>query len=408
MSITFIYYLFLIIFMINLETNYSPFRKSVPNIKINIPLFAQYSPDFDSIERIAKKYTSKKNIIVIGNGGSITSFHYFASALGTEKNIHILSTMEPDFLADIKNRCKKNNTAIIAVSKSGTTVGVIEALLYFIDYPSIIVVTENKKSALKEIQELYGFDFIEHPPIGGRYSGFTPSGLLPSAIAGLNIRDIWDGAEKAYKKYSPHVTKNNTALDLAHFLYSCEKKGYNEIFMPIYSSRLLSSKDIITQLIHESCGKEGKGQTLLAAFAPESQHHTNQRFFGGSRNMLGCFVVVDELENKYDIIKIPQKIRNIPLRDGTIGDISNNFYHQSLNYEYIGTKEDAVSNKIPNVTIHVKKITPFTAGMYLAFWHYVTVYLCKLSSVDPFNQPQVESSKEISFSLRKKNNNKHK
>ena len=387
--------------MIKLEKGFLKVKKPKTNININIPLFAQYTPDFTSIEKLAKKYKTKKNIIVIGNGGSITSFHYFYSALQSKKNAYIVSSMEPDLLSDIKRKCRKKDTVIIIVSKSGSTVGAIESLFYFIDYPSIIAVTENKKSCLKEIQEAYNFDFIEHPPIGGRYSGFTPSGLLPAAIAGLDIRKIWKGASTAYKKYSPK-SKNNTAIELASTLYSLDKEDYSEIFMPIYSSKLLSSKDIITQLLHESAGKEGKGQTLLAAFAPESQHHTNQRFFGGKRNMVGCFVVVEELDNKYDIVKVPSKIKDLKLRDGTLEDINNNFYYKALKAEYIGTRDDAANNKIPNITISLKKITPENIGHYLAFWHYVTVYICSFLGVNAFNQPEVEASKKISFELRKK------
>ncbi len=386
--------------MIKLDIKFSNIKKTQPKLNTDLPLFAQYTPDFKSIDKLAKKYKSKKNIIVIGNGGSITSFHYFFTALRTNKNIFIVSTMEPDELSDIKKKCNKKDTIIIAVSKSGNTVGVIESLLYFIDFPSVIIITENKKSAIKQIQEKRNYDYIEHPPIGGRYSGFTPSGLLPAAIAGLDVRGIWKGASKAYKSYNPKA-KNNLALKLASVFYELDKKKYNEIFMPIYSSRLIGSINIITQLIHESVGKNRKGQTLLATYAPESQHHTNQRFFGGKKNMIGCFIVVDEFKNKYDRVEVLKELKDVDLRDGKLSDIDNNYYSQALQYEYLGTKEDAKNNKIPNITIHIKKITPESVGEYLAFWHYVTVYNCVLNGVDPFNQPQVESSKAISFKLRK-------
>jgi glucose-6-phosphate isomerase len=388
-------------FMIKIDTKYSLVNNVRSTIKLDLPLFAQYSPNFEEIDKLAKKYKNKKNIIVIGNGGSITSFHFFLTALKSNKNVFLVSTMEPDFLADVKSKCKKEDTVIIAISKSGTNVGPIESLMYFIDYPSVIIITEQKKSAIKEIQERYNFDFIEHPPVGGRYSGFTPSGLMPAAIAGLDIKKIWVGASKAYKLYDPK-SKNNAAIQLASVLYDLDKKGYGEIFMPIYSSKLFGSGQILTQLIHESAGKERKGPTILAVFAPESQHHTNQRFFGGKRNMLGCFVVVDEQDQKYDIVKVPKKIKDIKLREGTLEDLNDNFYSKALYSEFYGTWKDAVNNKIPNIVLHVDKVTPESAGMYLAFWHYVTAYLCTLYDVNPFDQPQVESSKEISFLMRKK------
>lgn len=387
--------------MISLDLENSNVKKIQTNLKIDLPLFAQYTPDFKSIDKLATKYKSKKNIIVIGNGGSITSFHYFYIALGNKKNFYPISTNEPDYLAYVKSKCKKNDTVVISVSKSGSNVQQLESSMYFSDYPNFIAVTGSTKSTLKKIQEKLGFDFIEHPPIGGRYSGFTPSALLPAAIAGLDIKKIWKGASDGYKKYGPKI-KNNSAVKLASTLYELDKKGYNEIFMPIYSTKLKGSMDIITQLIHESVGKNRKGQTLFATFAPESQHHSNQRFFGGKKNMLGCFVIVDEFENKYDRVKIPKKIQELPIRDGTLADLDNNFYSKALYYEYLGTKEDTIKNKIPNITIHIKKVTPESVGELLAFWHYVTVYNCVLNGVDPFDQPQVESAKAIGFKLRKK------
>jgi len=388
--------------MINLDLKNSNVKKVQTNLKIDLPLFAQYTPDFKSIEKLAKKYKSKKNVIVIGNGGSITSSHYFHIALRKKKNFYPISTNEPDYLAYVKSKCKKSDTVVISVSKSGSNTQQFESSMYFSDYPSFIAITSSTKSTLKEVQEKLGFDFIEHPPIGGRYSGFTPCGLLPAAILGLDIKKIWKGASSGYKKYGPKI-KNNPAVKLASTLYELDKKGYSEIFMPIYSTKLEGAINIITQLIHESVGKDRKGQTLFATFAPESQHHSNQRFLGGKKNMLGCFVVVDEFDNKYDSVKIPKKIQELPIRGGTLADLDNNFYSKTLHYEYLGTKEDTTKNKIPNLTIHIKKITPESVGEFLAFWHYVTVYLCVLNGVDPFDQPQVETAKAISFKLRKKN-----
>ncbi len=371
--------------------------KSKLNMKT--PCFASYSPNIAEIEKIAKKYSKNKNIVVIGNGGSVNSFDYYISALKTEKNVFIVKTMEPDFLYDIRKKCNKNNTVVIAISKSGNTVGVIESLLYFIDYKNIIIITEKENSALKKIQEAYKFDFIEHPNIGGRYSGFTPSGLLPAAIAGINIRKLWQGAKKAYQKYSNK--KPNDAIKIASMLYKLDRKGYSEIFMPIYSSRLMGSDIIITQLIHESVGKKQKGQTLLACFAPESQHHTNQRFFGGKKNMVACFVVVDKNEKNKEKINVPKKLENIKLGNSILKELGKNTYSDALKAEFIGTLKDARRNKIPNIVIHLNKVNEETVGEYLAFWHYAIVYLCILNNVNPFDQPEVDYSKKISLEIRR-------
>lgn len=374
-------------------------KRKCPVLKADVPVFAKCKPDLKTIKKIASKYKSKKNIIVIGNGGSITSFDYFVTALGSKKKHYVVSTMEPDFLSSVKTKCKPSETVIVVVSKSGNTVGVIESMMYFKSYKDIIVVTENKQSAIKKIQEKKSYDYIEHPVVGGRYSGFTPSGLLPAAIAGLDVDKLWKGASSAYRKYSMKK-QGNDAMQLANVFYELDKKEYSEIFMPIYSSKLIGSVNILMQLLHESCGKEGKGQTMIATFAPESQHHTNQRFFGGKKNMIGCFVV-DEQDDSNSVVDISKSLQGIKLRDGSLGDIAGNSYQKALSAEFIGTREDAIANKIPNVVLNVGKINEESVASYLAFWHYVTVYVCMLNNVNPFDQPQVENSKLISYSLRK-------
>jgi glucose-6-phosphate isomerase len=385
--------------MIGVDNSFSGAGLLRSKIRIKTPSFASYIPNIKEINKTAKKYSKKKNIIVIGNGGSVNSFDYYINALKTKKNVFIVKTMEPDFLCDVKNKCSKKDTVIIAISKSGNTVGVIESLLYFINYKDIIIITEKNDSALKKIQETYNFDFLEHPNIGGRYSGFTSSGLLPAAISGINIEKLWKGAKKAYNKYS--AKKPNDAIKLASTLYKLDRKGYSEIFMPIYSSRIMGSGIIITQLLHESVGKKQRGQTLLASFAPESQHHTNQRFFGGKKNMVGCFIVVDKNKKSKEKIKVPKKIQNLILRDGKIVDLGKNTYSDALKAEFTGTLKDARRRKIPNIVIRLEKLDEETVGEYLAFWHYVTVYLCILNGVNPFNQPEVDYSKKISFELRR-------
>ncbi len=95
-----------------------------------------------------------------------------------------------------------------------------------------------------------------------------------------------------YKKCLPAVpVDENPALKLSSALYLLEKREFSEVFMPFYSVKMSGAIPLIVQLMHESVCKDGKGQTFYGALAPESQHHTNQRFFGGQRNVVGLFVI---------------------------------------------------------------------------------------------------------------------
>ncbi|MFW6311913.1 MAG: hypothetical protein ACOC1K_06730 [Nanoarchaeota archaeon] len=367
------------------------------------PVFVKDKPPIKKIKQLASKYSKYKNIIVIGNGGSITSSQAFYTALGNmKKKMYVLNTMEPDYVNKLKKNCKKKDTLVIPISKSGNTVGVIESVMAFIDYP-MLVVTQTENSALYKIAKKRKIETLEHPVVGGRYSGRTTCGLLPAAILDIDIEAINKGALFMYKKCDTSVSiEKNPALKISTILYALDKKGYHEVFLPIYSTRLEGFNNLIIQLIHESSCKEGKGQTIIGALAPESQHHTNQRFFGGKKNILGLFNRVIDQDDTKSVTKIPKDLADIEIRDGKLEDINNIPLNKSIEFEFLGTKHDASNNRIPNMVISIDKITPHSIGEYLALWQYIAVYSSYLREVNPFDQPQVENSKEISFELRKK------
>lgn len=279
--------------------------------------------------------------------------------------------------------------------------GVIESLLAFSDYP-LLPVTTPGTGAISVMAKKQGFDMIPHPEIGGRYSGLTASGLAPSLFFDMDVESIQHGAADMYEKCDPKVPiDQNPALQLAASLYILDKRGYDEIFCPIYSQKLADFKTLIVQLIHETVAKKRKGQTIFSDDAPESQHHTNQRFFGGPKNVCGIFLTVENQENKRSVVKVPASIRRIKERDGKLGDINGVPYEKSLEFEFRGTYQDAIDNKIPCAHISLDKVNAFSVGELIAFWHYVAVYSAWLRDVNPFDQPQVEASKAISFEMRR-------
>lgn len=368
------------------------------------PDFAKFQEDTDAIKAVLKKYRNYTNLIVIGNGGSNTSFKAFHSALvplSSKKKAYILTTMEPDIINEIKKIFPPHNTLVMPVSKSGTTVGVIEAMLAFEGYYMVPVTTPGT-GAISVIADKQNMDMIHHPEIGGRYSGLSASGLAPSIFFDIDVSGIQNGAKSMYEKCDPKVPINsNPALQLAASLYLLDQKGYGEIFCPIYSMKLSGFQNLIVQMIHETVAKNKKGQTVVCADAPESQHHTNQRFFGGPKNMAGVFFSVQNQQDKKSKVNVPAAIRRIKERDGKLGDISGVPYEKALEFEFRGTYQDAINNRIPVAHVSIDTITPYSVGELIAFWQYVAVYSAWLRDVNAFDQPQVEASKALSFEMRK-------
>ncbi|MBC5792765.1 MAG: hypothetical protein H8Z69_01875 [Nanohaloarchaea archaeon] len=363
------------------------------------PDFAEYEPDIENIieKRDQKEY---ENLVVIGNGGSITSFraYLYAFLREAEKNVRLVTTMDPDYLNTLKRELDEEETLIMPISKSGETAGVIEASLFFMDHGyELFPVTSDNDGALRNIIEERDFDWIEHPDVGGRFSGLTETALVPAAFAGIDVHEIREGGEEIYEKLSPE-NKYNPALNVASALYDSEKKGFDQVFTPFYSSRLFGFYPLFVQLMHETVCKEGEGQTFYGDMGPECQHHTNQRVFGGDENVATMFFRTDAHEMQ--TIDVPQDLKNIELRDRKLKDLDGIELSESLKSEYQGVKDAMDEADMPNITINLTDVSHKTLGMLVGFMQYIAVYSAWLRDVDPFNQPDVEKSKQIGFEER--------
>lgn len=360
------------------------------------PTFVKNKNDFKLIEKVSRKHFKVKNLIVIGNGGSITSSWAYYKALDKSgKKVFLVNTMDPDYLFSVKKSCKVKDSLVIAISKSGTTVGVLESLLFFEGYKTLVITSPG--SALFEIAKKKKYEVVEHPDVGGRYSGTSLVAYIPAKILGIDVKKIDAGARRMYRKCSG---KSDLALRLSTALYLLDFNGYDELFLPVYSPRLEGFFSLIVQLIHESSCKEGKGQTVFGGLGPETQHHTNQRFFGGKSNAVGLFVKVEKYDHDTKT-KVPLALKKIVLKDVALNVLDKIPLSKAVEYEFEGTFRDAVRNKIPVCSLSLDKISEETVGEFMAFWHYVAVYSSWLRGVDPYDQPQVEASKQISFELRK-------
>ena len=257
------------------------------------------------------------------------------------------------------------------------------------------MVVTGKSSPLRALAEKLNFKTILHPSIGGRYTAFTEVGLLPAAIVGLDVQALYDGAKTFYALYE----KDNLAWRAASVLYQLEQSGCVDVFMPFYAHNLFPMSGVIVQLCHESFGKGGIGQTYFAHEAPESQHHTNQRFFGGRKNICGIFTTIDTFLHPTQNI-YPTASHSVQIKGHALFDINKIPLEKDMESEAAATMEDARINSIPLAHISISNFTAHEVGAFLAFWQLYAVYASVLRKVDPFDQPQVENSKNISFNKR--------
>ena len=359
------------------------------------PEFVKYQPDFDLIKQYQDDFAHFKNVLIIAHGGSISTFYgyYYALNFQAKKKVYFLSTVDPDYINELKKELDPKETLVISISKSGENTTQIEEMMPFVKYPMVVVT--GKSSPLRALAENLKLQIVTHPAIGGRYTGLTEVALLPAGIVGLDFQGLYEGAKQYYELYQ----KDNFAWKAASVLYQLEQKGYVDVFMPFYTHNLFPMSNLIVQLCHESFGKSGKGQTYFAHEAPESQHHTNQRFFGGTKNICGFFTTVENFLHP-TVNSFPAATHRVQIKGHHLADINKIPLEKSIQFEAEATMEDARINSIPLAHLSVANFTPQEIGKFVAFWQLFAVYSSVLRKVDPFDQPQVENSKSISFNKR--------
>lgn len=380
------------------------YQTELEQIKLmGVPSFESHTPNLEEIKKQTEKYAKYNNIILIANGGSRTSAFAFYNSLfnfRNDVNFEFLTSSEPDWIKSLKKKYSSENTLIIAISKSGDNINNLEPLMSFVDYP-ILAITGNNQTVLGKIAEKMNWEIIIHPKVEGRFSAMTTCGLVPAALMGLDIDQIYAGAKVGYNEYSSQkdISKND-ALKLAAYLYQLEKNGYDEIFASIYSSSLSGFLPLMIQLIHESAGKGDVGQSIFGDYSPESQHHTIQRFFGGKKNMIGLLMITQKTDNDFEI-KIPENISDINYKDVKLSMLEGLRASDTMLFDMKGVFEHCLEKKIPVTEIFVDRITPENVGELIVFWQYFSIYSAMLRGQDPYNQPEVEFSKIVSFNLRK-------
>ena len=369
--------------------------------RLPVPGFVPGHPPFNMISQKSFMYSRMKNILIIAYGGSNTSFLALYGALrnpNLTKNVEVVNTVDPDELYRLRNTYTKRDTLVVAISKSGNTAGVLETLMYFHDYTTVVI-TEETDNALMNLAWRKQWDYLVHPEIGGRFSARTVTTYFPAALMGIDVEQVDYGFMNIYQQCNEQVPiPQNPAKLFAAACRVLEDMGYTEVYVPYYTPRLQGMANLIVQLMHESVCKHGRGQTFYTAYAPEAQHHTNQRIFGGRRNVISLFIRQEQYDHDQRILVQPEMV-SIPYKDTTLSVFESLPFSYAMNFELQGTYETALNNGIPSALLSLERIDPMNMGELIGFFQYVAVYAGYLREVNPFDQPHVESSKKRTIEL---------
>jgi glucose-6-phosphate isomerase len=323
-------------------------------------------------------YMGFKNIVLIGNGGSVNPLVTLSMPFLKGKRLFVVDTEEPGVLRRALSLNKKS-TLVIAASKSGETSSVVMPYCLFKGFKSIVL-TGNAKGTLAKLGKEFGAKIIKVPGISGRFSGFTETCFVPLFLLGVDIERVAEGGRRV---------SFEDAWRLAVFFHECEKKGFYDVFLSIYSRKLSGLYWMASQMVHETIGKSRKGLTLYGGIGPETQHHTNQRVFGGRKNTAALLVYAKDSEKASLGHNVKAMYGGKPL-----GLLKGRDFNSLVLAEYLGTKNATKECKVPCACIETE-ISEENVGELLMLLYLFSYYSARLRGMSPFDQPAVEKSKRI-------------
>ena len=354
-------------------------------------------------------------VIVIGIGGSYLGArcaiealgHQFVRKEGVPQVVFAGNNLSEEYLAELMDLAKSSNTAVIVISKSGTTTEPAVAFRIFKEYieqtygkseasERIVAITDAKKGALKTLATQEGYkSFIVPDNVGGRYSVLTPVGLLPIVIAGFDVRAMLKGAADQREALSVRSAENPAVQYAAmrNLLHSEYGKAI-EIFV-VYNPKFTYPAEWWKQLYGESEGKDGKGIFPASVTNTADLHSMGQFIQEGSRVM---FETVINVENANRSVVIGSDEQNL--------DQLNYLAGKSVNHcnamAQLGTKIAHIDGGVPQMEVSIERINEENLGAIFYFFEFACGVSAYTLGINPFNQPGVEAYKKNMFALLRK------
>lgn len=372
--------------------------------------------EFGRIQKAAEYI--KKNadvLIVIGIGGSylgaravieaIKSQNYNLLCKDTPQIFFIGNSISPSMLNEIVELCADKDICVNVISKSGTTTEPAIAFRVFREMVNskyspeeaakrIFCTTDKAKGTLKELADKEGYEtFVVPDDVGGRYSVLTAVGLLPIAVAGIDIESLMAGAAKAQKELCEPSLEKNDCLRYAAARNCFYDKGKRLECFVSYEPCMTMFNEWLKQLFAESEGKDGKGLYPVSCVFSTDLHSVGQFIQeSGSSLMFETVVKFDSPVSDYVIKEEEGNIDGLNFLAGKTMSYVNEKARQ-------GTLLAHTAGGVGNFIIEADAIDAENIGYMIYFFEKACAISGYILGVNPFNQPGVESYKKNMFAL---------
>lgn len=377
--------------------------------------------EFEKIKKSAKRIQDNSDVlVVIGIGGSYLGAraviealtHTFYAYLPKEQRktpqiLYVGNNLNPNYINDIIDLIGNRDFSINVISKSGTTTEPAIAFRIFREIlenkyglkeaqKRIYVTTDKKKGALKQLADTEKYTtFVIPDNIGGRYSVLTAVGLLPIAVAGIDITKLMNGARFAQEKYVDKSLKYNDCYKYAVIRNLLYKNSKNIEILVSYEPKLHYMIEWWKQLFAESEGKDGKGIFPTGAEFTTDLHSIGQYIQEGRRNLFETVINIEKSKNDIEIKEDADNLDGLNYIAGKKLDYVNKKAME-------GTISAHVDGGVPNIVINMSELNEETLGHLIYFFELAVAMSGNLIGVNPFNQPGVEKYKTNMFKLLKK------
>lgn len=381
-----------------------------------VDLPVNYDKDeFERIKKAAAKIKSdSRALVVIGIGGSYLGARA-AIEFCTSQNYNLVSKDTPNIyfsgnsisgnsLSELVELVKDVDFSVNVISKSGTTTEPAIAFRIFRELliekygeeeasKRIYVTTDKCKGTLKEFSDKSGYEtFVVPDDVGGRYSVLTAVGLLPIAVAGIDIDKMMQGAADARTDYSVCDLEKNDCYKYAALRNILLGKGKAVELMVAYEPDFTMMNEWFKQLYGESEGKDGNGIFPASVVCSTDLHSMGQYIQDGVRMLFETSVMFTKPKREVIIKEDEVNADGLNFLAGKTMDFVNRQAYQ-------GTLLAHVDGGVPNICIEVPEMNEYEFGYLVYFFEKACAISGYILGVNPFNQPGVESYKKNMFAL---------
>lgn len=377
--------------------------------------------DKEEFARIKKASENIRNnsdvLIVIGIGGSylgaraaieMLSHTFYNNIDGgkrkTPEIYYVGNNISSTYLADLLDAIEGKDFSINVISKSGTTTEPAIAFRIFKELAEkkygkegarkrIFATTDKAKGALKTLSSSEGYEtFVIPDDVGGRFSVLTAVGLLPIAVAGIDIDEIMKGAQDAREEYSVPELDKNEAYRYAACRNALYRKGKTTEMTVNFEPCLHYFGEWWKQLYGESEGKDHKGIFPAAADFSTDLHSMGQYIQEGMRNLMETFINVEKPRREITIEANKDDLDGLNFLSSKTMDFVNK-------QAFRGTLLAHNDGGVPSMVMNVPELSPYYFGYMVYFFEIACGISGYLLGVNPFNQPGVEAYKKNMFAL---------